>query len=46
MSYGPMMDHSVFLIRNYIFDAEKVRDSDFLGPNSAIISDSCDYVGI
>ena len=45
MSYGLMMDHSLFRIRSYISDFECVCESTFMGRYSAIMSDSYDDVG-
>ena len=40
-----MMDRSLFLVRSLISDDEGVRNLAFMGPNSAIISDSYNYIG-
>ena len=44
MSYRTMMGCVFTLVRGKIIDVEDVHASTFAGPNSAIISDSCNYV--
>ena len=45
MSYGTMMDSSLFLVRSWILDVKGVRDFAFTGSYSAIISERYDYIG-
>ena len=40
------MDHSLFLTQSWILDVGGAHNSAFTGPKSAIISDSCNHVGI
>ena len=45
MSYCPIMEEHLFLVHSYVANVKGSYDSTFTGPNSAIISDSCDSIG-
>ena len=39
------MEESLFFVSSNVVNVEDVSDFTFTSPNSAIISDSCEYVG-